>query len=149
MRNIGRKLLILTKVNIIWWVEEIQIISGEEVIRDALKDLDEAKTITNETWEKLPISEAVRDNRLAIIEISKVYTYSILVDAFGAIPYSESLDEKILQPKYDDGADVYSALITSLNDAIAMIDDGEDGFSADQDPVYEGDAALGKNLVIR
>jgi len=114
--------------------------------RDALKDLDEAKRITNDTWEKLPISEAVRDNRLAIIEISKVYTYAILVDAFGAIPYSESLDEKILQPKYDAGADVYSALITSLNDAIAMMDEGEAGFSADQDPVYEGDAALWKKL---
>ena len=62
--------------------------------RDALKDLEEAKRITNETWEKLPISEAVRDNRLAIIEITKVYTYAILVDAFGAIPYSEALDAR-------------------------------------------------------
>ena len=72
--------------------------------RDALKDLDEAKRITNETWEKLPISEAVRDNRLAIIEIAKVYTYAVLVDAFGAVVYTESLDLNILQPKYDDGA---------------------------------------------
>jgi hypothetical protein len=114
--------------------------------RDALQDLEEAKRITNETWEKLPISEAVRDNRLAIIEISKVYTFAILVDAFGAIPYSESLDQDILQPKYDAGADIYGALITSLDAAIDMIDDAEEGFSADQDPVYQGDAAAWKKL---
>jgi hypothetical protein len=114
--------------------------------RDALQDLEEAKRITNETWQKLPLSPAVRDNRLAIIEISKVYTYAILVDAFGAIPYSESLDLDILQPKYDAGADVYNALITSLDAAIAMMDGNEPGFSEDQDPVYQGDAALWKKL---
>ena len=114
--------------------------------RDALQDLEEAKRITNETWQKLPISEAVRDNRIAIIEITKVYTYAILVDAFGAIPYSEALDQDVLQPKYDNGADVYNALITSLDAAIAMMDDAEEGFSADQDPVYEGDAAAWKKF---
>src|SRR5688572_28983793 len=114
--------------------------------RDALQDLEESKRITNETWESLPISEAVRDNRLAIIEISKAYTYAILVDAFGAIPYTESLDQNILQPKYDNGADVYNGIIASLNGAIDMIDEGEEGFSADQDPVYQGDAGAWKKL---
>jgi len=114
--------------------------------RDALKDLDEAERITNETWEKLPISEAVRDNRLAIIEIAKVYTYAVLVDAFGAIVYTESLDLNVLQPKYDDGATVYDALITSLDGAIGMIDDAEEGFSSQQDIIYGGDVAEWKKF---
>src|SRR3989337_4305238 len=36
--------------------------------RDALKDLDEAARITNETWQTLGITEAEKNNRLAIIE---------------------------------------------------------------------------------
>ena len=114
--------------------------------RDALQDLEEAKRITNETWETLPISAAVRDNRLGIIEITQVYTYAILVDAFGAVPYTESLDVDILQPKYDNGADVYNDLIARLNTAIDMINGAEEGFSADQDPVYQGDAAAWKKF---
>lgn len=114
--------------------------------RDALQDLNEAKRITNLTWEQIPLSEIERDNRLAIIEICKVYTYSVLVDAFGAIPFTESLDDNILQPKYDAGADVYNQLIVNLNDALAMIDDSEGGFSESQDPVYEGDVEKWKKL---
>jgi hypothetical protein len=114
--------------------------------RDALQDLEEAKRITNETWEKLPISPEVRDNRLAIIEIAEVYTFAILVDAFGAIPYSEALNQDILQPKYDNGQDVYNDLIVRLNDAIAMMDSDAEGFSESQDPVYEGDVAAWKKL---
>ena len=56
------------------------------------------------------MTEAERDNRIAIIDICKVYTYAILADAFGAIPYSESLNIDILQPKYDAAATVYSDL---------------------------------------
>lgn len=114
--------------------------------RDALQDLEEAKRITNETWEKLPISEAVRDNRLAIIDILQVYTYATLVDAFGAVPYTEALDPKILSPKYDNGAEVYNAIIPILNDAINKIDDAEEAFSESQDPVYQGDAAAWKKF---
>jgi hypothetical protein len=114
--------------------------------RDALQDLEEAKRITNLTWEKIPLSEIERDNRLAIIEICKVYTYSVLVDAFGAIPFTEALDDNILQPKYDAGADVYNQLIVNLNDALALIDESEGGFSENQDPVYEGDVEKWRKL---
>jgi hypothetical protein len=107
--------------------------------RDALMDLDQAKIITNETWEKLPLTEGERDNRLAIIDVCKVYTFAILVDAFGSIPFTEALNPEILQPKYDDGAAVYDQLIVMLDNAIAMMDAGEASFSEGQDPVYEGD----------
>ncbi|HEX8041269.1 MAG TPA: SusD/RagB family nutrient-binding outer membrane lipoprotein [Chryseosolibacter sp.] len=107
--------------------------------RDALKDLDEAKKITEETWQSLGITEAVRDNRIAIIEACKVYTYQVLVDAFGAVPYTEALDPEILSPKYDAGEDVYNAIIDDLDAAIAMVDVNSDSWSETQDIVYEGD----------
>src|SRR5687768_7781032 len=84
--------------------------------RDALKDLDEARRITIETADELALPQEVVNNRLAIIDISKVYGFAALVDAFGPIPYSEALDEDILQPKYDDDEEVYNNLITLLDE---------------------------------
>jgi hypothetical protein len=107
--------------------------------RDALKDLDEARRITEETWEVEGLTEAQRDNRLAIVDVLKVYGYSTLVDAFGPIPFSESLNPEILQPKYDDDQEVYNNLIVMLDDAIAMIDVAEASFSENQDLIYGGD----------
>jgi len=114
--------------------------------RDALQDLQEARRLTEQDWEKLGLTPGERDNRLAIIDICKVYTYAILADAFGAIPYSESLNIDILQPKYEDAATVYNALIVVLDAAIASMDGAEGGFSDRQDPVYQGDAAKWKKF---
>lgn len=107
--------------------------------RDALRDLDEAARITNETWEQLAISEEEKNNRLAIIEFCKVYVYSALVDAFGAIPYEEALNPDILQPRYQSGQEVYDAIIADLDAAIAMVDPAADSWPSSQDLVYEGD----------
>lgn len=107
--------------------------------RDALKDLDEARRITLETWEELLIPEAEKDNRLAIIDACKVYVYQVLVDAFGAIPYTESLNNEILQPAYEEGAVVYDKIIDQLDQAISMVDVDAGSWPAVQDPVYGGD----------
>lgn len=107
--------------------------------RDALKDLDEARRITLETWEALVVPEAEKDNRLAIIDACKVYIYQTLVDAFGAVPYTESLNDEILQPSYEDGAVVYDKIIDLLDQAIATIDTEAGSWPASQDPVYGGD----------
>ena len=107
--------------------------------RDALKDLDEARRITEETWEVEALSPEEKDNRLAIIEFCKVYIYSALVDAFGAVPYSEALNEEILQPKYESGEDVYNAIIADLDASIAMLDVSADSWPSSQDIAYEGD----------
>jgi hypothetical protein len=107
--------------------------------RDALKDLDEARKITEATWETLGITEAEKNNRLAIIEFCKVYVYATLVDAFGAVPYTESLNEEILQPKYESGQEVYNNIIVDLNEAIEMLDPSADSWPSGQDIVYEGD----------
>jgi hypothetical protein len=107
--------------------------------RDALKDLDVSQDITMQTWEAEGISEAERDNRIAVAEIGKVFGFAALVDAFGPVPYSEALDEDILQPKYDDDEEVYNNLIAQLDQAIAMVDVTAGGFPGTQDLLYGGD----------
>lgn len=109
--------------------------------RDVLKDLDEAAKIINENFDPNVTDEATKNNQLAMIDICKVYTYHILVDAFGAVPYTEALNDEILVPAYDSGEDVYAAIIDQLNTAIATLTTGIDaeGFRSSQDLIYEGD----------
>ncbi len=114
----------------------------EIAYRDVLKDLHEASIVIEDTYEDLGMTEAEKNNQIAIIDVSKVYMFSVLVDMFGAVPFSEALDEeKIIAPKYDAGADVYTGLIDMLNSAIASLDENEAGFSETQDLIYEGDVA--------
>lgn len=53
-------------------------------------------------------------------KILKAYTYSILVDVFGDVPFSEAnkLKEGVLYPKFDDDAEIYPQLFTLLDNAI-------------------------------
>ena len=58
---------------------------------------------------------------VGIAKILKAYTYSVMVDVFGDIPYSEAnkLKEGILYPKFDDDAAIYESLFTLINEGIA------------------------------
>ncbi len=108
--------------------------------RDVLKDLDGAKQIISAEETVTDAETAVKNNKLACITITEVLTYSTLVDIFGNIPYTEALDATNAAPTYDDAATVYASIISSLNDAIASINDNYSGFD-NADPIYEGDMA--------
>jgi len=113
----------------------------EVAYRDVLKDLDEAARVTEENFDPLVDDEATMLNQLAMIEICKIYTFAILVDAFGAVPYREALDDEILVPAYTPGDEVYQDIISRLDEAISTLDVSAGGFSAVQDVIYQGDAA--------
>lgn len=111
----------------------------EVAYRDVLKDLDEAEVVIEDTWDPNVLPETTKNNRIAIIDICKVYTYSVLVDAFGAVPFKDALNDEILIPSYDTGEDVYSGIIEMLDAAIATLDEDAEGFSSTQDLIYAGD----------
>ncbi|TMI95073.1 MAG: SusD/RagB family nutrient-binding outer membrane lipoprotein [Bacteroidetes bacterium] len=56
-----------------------------------------------------------------IAKILKAYTYSVAVDVFGDVPYSEAnkLKQGILHPKFDDDASIYESLFPLINEGIA------------------------------
>ncbi|WP_313155523.1 SusD/RagB family nutrient-binding outer membrane lipoprotein [Sphingobacterium multivorum] len=60
---------------------------------------------------------------VGIAKIIKAYTFSVLVDLFGSVPYSEAnkLVEGIKYPKYDEGKDIYPQLIALLDEGIANL----------------------------
>ena len=47
------------------------------------------------------------------------YSYQVLVDAYGEVPFKEAFDVSIASPHYDDGAVIYADLLKELDEALA------------------------------
>ncbi len=86
--------------------------------RDVLSDLNEARRILDEDQLMAP---ATKNPRLAQIGIMEAYTWLILVNTFGDIPYSEALDPDTPLPKYDDAQTIYLDVMTRLDESIALM----------------------------
>jgi hypothetical protein len=112
-----------------WWTT---------MYRDVIADLRESARLINADATLAPAEKA---NKLAILDIMEVYTYSILVNTFGNIPYSESINASILFPKYDDAKTVTADLMARLNKDIASINPSATSFAAGEDLVYKGSAS--------
>ncbi len=113
--------------------------------KDVLKDLDESTKIITDTDYLLPEDIEAKNNKLQVIEILKIYTYSILVETFGNIPYTEALDITNVLPAYDDGETIYKDLINRLTVAINTLDTGKISFKTG-DNIYDGDTTLWKKF---
>ncbi|WP_297804697.1 SusD/RagB family nutrient-binding outer membrane lipoprotein [uncultured Polaribacter sp.] len=67
--------------------------------------------------------------------------YQTLVDFYGPIPFTESIDGNILQPTYDSETVVYEGIIQMLTDASAMLASGNGTITSSSDLFYGGDAS--------
>ncbi|CAM3297959.1 SusD/RagB family nutrient-binding outer membrane lipoprotein [Aequorivita lipolytica] len=115
-----------------------------EMYRDVLRDLKEASI--NIAATDNDISNPLKPNKLAIIEILNVYAWSNLVETYGDVPYTEALDIDNLLPKYDDGLTVYKDLLVRLTAAINSMDTSKGSFTGDVEKVYAGDVASWKKF---
>jgi hypothetical protein len=97
--------------------------------RDVLKSFQESAKLVPLQDPKYVTAGTIK-NQSAMIEIMYVYTYSILVDTYGNIPYSEALNIDKVSPKYDDAKTIFYDLLTRLDAAIANIDVNEGGFGS-------------------
>jgi hypothetical protein len=108
------------------------------IYRDVLSDLQEARNLIAAEEPLLEEEQMAQQNRLAVIMVTKVHAYYILVNTFGDIPYTEALNIENTTPKYDPQRTVYYALLDSLNQAIDDMDPAGDAFGS-ADLVYGGD----------
>ncbi|MBG6128918.1 hypothetical protein IWQ47_000389 [Aquimarina sp. EL_43] len=113
--------------------------------KDVLKDLDEASKIITDTKYSLPEDIETKANKLQVIEILTIYAYSVLIETFGNVPYTEALDIDDLLPAYDDGETVYKALVGRLTVAIDALDTTKGSFGT-ADNIYGGDVSLWKKF---
>ncbi|MCB0835372.1 MAG: SusD/RagB family nutrient-binding outer membrane lipoprotein [Bacteroidetes bacterium] len=73
-------------------------------------------------------------------KILKAYTFSIMVDVWGDVPFSDaSQGTDVLFPNFDKGEDIYPALISLINDGIANLSDGSGLRPGADDIFYNGD----------
>ena len=110
------------------------------IYRGTLIDLQDAKQILNSQIDNTaaPLMPALK-NKIAIISILEIYSYHVLVDVFGDVPYAEALDINNPLPKYDDDTQIYADLFVKLDEAINMMDGSADSFGS-ADFIYNGDA---------
>lgn len=113
--------------------------------KDVLKDLDEASKTIKATTYSLQEEADKTTNKLQVIELLSIYAYSILVETFGDIPYTEAIDINNLSPKYDDGETVYKDLINRLTVVINTLDVSKGSFGT-ADNIYAGDVTLWKKF---
>jgi hypothetical protein len=77
-----------------------------------------------------------------IAKILKAYTFSILVDVYGDVPFSEfdRFDEGFIQPAFDNGEDIYPQLLALIDEGIADINNPAVNPSkpASDDYIYKG-----------
>jgi hypothetical protein len=97
----------------------------DALYKDVLADLKESKKVVEADTE---LDEAVRKNQLAQIEIMSVYATSVLVNTFGNVPYTKTLDIENLFPTYDNGLDIYKDLLSRLDKALVTFDPSAPGF---------------------
>ena len=51
--------------------------------------------------------------------VLRAFTYQVLVDCYGEVPYTEALDANNATPHYDEGKTVYSGILAELNEALS------------------------------
>lgn len=78
---------------------------------------------------------------VACAKILQAYTYQVLTDNFGDIPFSEALqgEDGIVYPKYDSQKDVYDGIIKLIDDGMALIDVNATDGPTNNDLLLNGD----------
>lgn len=104
--------------------------------REALMDLKTSRQVAEDDEFLDP---AIKKNQIALTEILSVYAWTVLVNTWGDVPYSEALDlDGHGQPVYDDAATIYADLFSRLDAAIADIDPAAGSFGS-SDLIYGDD----------
>lgn len=109
----------------------------DHLYRDVLKNLFEANKFIKGTKPLTASDSTIKGNKLAIIDILTVYTYSVLVETFGNVPYTETFDATKPLAAYDDAFTIYKDLITRLTNDVNSLDNTEGSFDV-ADNMYQG-----------
>ena len=81
-----------------------------QMMRGALKNLETIRTLSEESGEW--------GTYLAATTL-RAFAFQSLVDSYGDLPFSEAFDVSNPTPHYDNGQDIYTALIAELDEALS------------------------------
>jgi len=98
---------------------------------DALKDL---QIIVDKS-----VADKNKPNYVAVAKILQGYTYQLLTDNFGDVPFSEALQAPdITSPKYDPQQQVYAGIVKLIKDGLDSIDYNSTEFTPGADDLLLG-----------
>ncbi|MBN2598296.1 MAG: SusD/RagB family nutrient-binding outer membrane lipoprotein [Marinifilaceae bacterium] len=105
----------------------------EELTSGVLNDLKRIETVSAESTNK---------GNYYVAEALSIFTWQIMTDVWGDIPYFEALkgDEGLYSPKFDAGADIYADLFARI-DALLAIDLSGSSLDKNYDMIFGGDLA--------
>lgn len=99
-------------------------------------------------------ADPARSNLYNMARIWKVYTFSLLTDTYGDVPYKEAGQgylQSVFLPQYDAQQDIYKDMLTELEQASAALDPAKRVETGDL--LYNGDVGkwkrLGYSLLLR
>lgn len=107
-----------------------------------LSNLQEAK---NKFASDILLDPVALRNDIIITDILEVYTYNMLVNTYGNIPYSQAMNKLIPFPKYDDAKTIYTDLLLRLDTCIAGLNTSGASLGA-ADQIYNGNVASWKKF---
>ena len=118
-------------------------INGEVMERMYARVLRDVKECRGFVTASSVNSVELKNTQLAVLDVLEVCAYSILVDIFNDVPYTEALmGVDNLSPKYDDASTIYSSLATTLDGAITTLSASTDmGDFAGSDLIYSGNTS--------
>ncbi|KFF08760.1 SusD/RagB family nutrient-binding outer membrane lipoprotein [Chryseobacterium luteum] len=83
---------------------------------------------------------SVKAGKIATIEALEIYIYSVLVDTYGDIPYSQAVQvDKYPTPVYDDAKTIYADLIKRSDAALALLNGNTTSGFGSVDAIFGGD----------
>lgn len=94
--------------------------------KDAVSKEKKPASISQQAWDKQ------QGNKTAILDLLQVYTFQVLVDCFGDVPYTDAIPTVPL-PKYDDDAAIYPKLLERMDKNLAQLDPAYPAFDGNGD----------------
>ena len=102
-----------------------------------LKDLEViiGKAADEESW-----------HYVGVAKLLKAYVFSMMVDIWGDIPYSQSLNDDYPYPEFDDAAGIYDDLFDLIDEGLADLDKTNEIGLAGYDLMYNGNVGSWKRM---
>ena len=120
--------------------------------RDILEDMGRSDSLIKMEPIVYPTDQAVKKNRLAIIDILSCYVWDQMETTWGNIPYSQALNINNVLPAYDDALTIHKALIARVTTDVAALDPTNGSFGT-ADLIYGGDVSkwqeFGNGLLVK
>lgn len=119
---------------------EISTVTGvwnNQFYTGGLKDLEDVitKGTATESW-----------HYVGIAKLMKAYTFSLMVDVWNDLPYTDAFNPDLDEYSYDAGEDIYGKLISLINDGITDLNKSADASPSSDDLIYSGDLGKWKKM---